>query len=160
MNYPYYNQMPANNSGNQIPQNNTQNNIPQQMPQMNYNQMMNQQYQRQQTLFPSPIGNVYSLNTAADIENVPAGMNMSLGLCLQENILYIKALQNGSPMLLGYRLLPLEGGPSSSQKGEKEEISSEVYQKLEELSDRFAELEEQVNKIKAKIGGGKSEWPL
>jgi hypothetical protein len=159
MNYPYYNQMPANNGGNQMPQSGAQNNIPQQMPQMNYNQIMNQQYQSQQTLFPNPIGNVYSLNTAADIGNVPAGMNMSLGLCLQENILYIKALQNGSPMLLGYRLVPLEGGPGASPKGEREEANLEIYQKLEELTDRFSELEEQVNKIKTKIGG-KSEWQL
>lgn len=155
MNYPYYNQAPMQNNinGNNSAQNGQMPSQMSQMPaQMNYNQMSNQQ-----TLFPSPIGNVYSLNTASDIGNVPAGTSMSLGLCLSENILYIKALQNGSPMLLGYRLAPLEGVSNTQQ--DKFEPDEEIYQRLEELNDRFKELEEQVGKIKTKLGG-KNEWPL
>ena len=71
--------------------------------------MMNQfQNPMGQSLFPTPTGSVYSLNTATDIGNVPAGVGISVGLCLQENVMYIKALQNGNPMLLGYRLSPIE----------------------------------------------------
>lgn len=37
------------------------------------NNMMLPNYQQNTILFPQPVGNVYNLNTAADIVNVPTG---------------------------------------------------------------------------------------
>ena len=155
MNYPYFNQMqtPQQGVGAMNPNitSNNQNIAP--PLQVNYNQMV----QPAQTLFPTPIGSVYSLNTAADIGNIPAGTSMSLGLCLQENILYIKALQNGSPMLLGYKLVPLEGSSKNSDQ-DFSENNEKFSNFIEEINIRLDKLTEQVQKIKTKVGD--KEWQL
>ena len=132
--------------------------------------MMNQQFQGNpigQSLFPQPTGSVYNLNTASDIGNVPAGIGISVGLCLQENVMYIKALQNGNPMLLGYKLSPIEGSTNSqssnsSTEEEKEELVKENKRLVEVLKgheDKIQMIETQLAKMKDRIGG-KSEWQL
>lgn len=121
-----------------------------------------------QSLFPQPTGSVYNLGTASDIGNVPAGIGISVGLCLQENVMYIKALQNGSPMLLGYKLSPLEGTPNAQApepvvNSEETEALVRENKKLVEIlkghEDKILMIESQLAKIKDKVGG-KSEWQL
>ena len=104
-------------------------------------------------LFPQPIGNVYNLNTANDIGNIPTGANPSVGLCLNESLLYIKTLQNGSPMLLGYKLTPL-GAPTDENTSEDTEKIRNI---LHSFDNRFTELEKQVIRLKETVGG-KKEW--
>lgn len=106
-------------------------------------------------LFPQPIGSVYNLNTANEIGNIPTGMNVSLGLCLSEGILYIKSLQNGSPMLLGYKLLPLGGIEDEDSSEDKDKLNNI----LNSFENRFNELEKQLVKIKNNIGS-KKEWQI
>lgn len=113
----------------------------------NVQQMIQPTYQ---PLFPAPIGNIYSLNTASDINNIPAGNNVSLGLCLQEGIMYIKSYQNGAPMLLGYKLAPLE--PPSN---DEQVVESKVLDALRGLNERIAKIEQSIT---AKTDGGKLEW--
>lgn len=118
MNYPYFGQ--TGQGATSVPPSNQPTNVqqvapPQQNPQFLMNNQQFQGNQMGQPLFPQPTGSVYNLNTASDIGNVPAGVGISVGLCLQENVMYIKALQNGSPMLLGYRLSPIEGSASSGR---------------------------------------------
>lgn len=133
---------------------------PQSAPQFN-----NQQYLMQsQTLFPQPTGSVYNLQTASDIGNIPAGIGISVGLCLQENIMYIKALQNGSPMILGYRLIPIEGHagataavPDTSTNYEQE--NKRLIEVIKGHDEKIQLLENQLVKIKEKVGG-KTEWQL
>lgn len=171
MNYPYFGQTgqgatsvpPSNQPANVQPAPSTLS------PQsMSFN-MSQQTYQMNQSLFPQPTGGVYNLSTASDIGNVPAGIGISVGLCLPENIMYIKALQNGSPMLLGYRLSPIEGQATSSQTQSEpiqtdqvtEELKKEnkhLVDVLKEHNEKIQLLESQLVKIKDKIGGGKSEW--
>lgn len=151
MNYPYYNQAASGNINQTQQQMPAAQQLQSQVQSMNYtNQMM-----PSQTLFPQPMGNVYSLTTASEIGNVPAGMNMSVGLCLSENVMYIKALQNGNPMLLGYRLSPIEGQPGAESREEDKKIN-EI---LKGYDDRFQMIENQIAKIKDKVGG-KTEWQL
>lgn len=108
---------------------------------------LNQQITFQQpSFFPQPIGNVYNLSTATDIGNVPASANLSAGLCLAENILYIKSLQGGVPMILGYKLVPLESAAGVVQK----EVETD------KLEDRLQRLENEIAKLK----GGKLEWQV
>lgn len=92
---------------NPAPQNQTQPQM-QQMPQMPINSQPNYN-QSLPNFFLQPIGSIYNINTASEINQVPASSNLSVGLCLSENIMYIKSFQNGAPMLLGYRLSPIEG---------------------------------------------------
>ena len=55
------------------------------------NQLSNQFGQLQQ-MFPQPQGSVYSINSPVDIGNVPIGSTgLSLALCLNENLMYIKS---------------------------------------------------------------------
>ena len=129
--------------------------VPAQPPQNNYNT---------QSFFPQPAGNVYSLNTANDINNVPAGLGISVGLCLAENLIFIKALQNGSPMLLTYRLSSIDGGGNTAPVKKEEPVeSNKDLEKFEDLFKNYDEklrmLENQVVKIKERIGG-RSEWQL
>lgn len=118
--------------------------------------MMMPNYQQNTILFPQPIGSVYNLNTAADIANVPTGAGVSLGLCLNENILYIKALQNGAPALLSYRLGPIETNEISEDSKDNERIK----QILQSFEARFATIEKELSGIKDKVGGKKIEWQI
>ena len=115
-----------------------------------------------QIVFPQPVGNVYNLNSASDIGNVPFGGNVSVGLCLSENIIYIKSLQNGNPMLLGYRLNPIENLNTNSQTNQNlnsDNRLEELIATLNENNKKIDLLEKQVAKIKEKIGG-KTEWQI
>ena len=115
-----------------------------------------------QIVFPQPVGNVYNLNTANDIGNIPFGSNVSVGLCLSENIIYIKSLQNGIPMLLGYKLNPIENLNSNSQttpNSNSDNRLEELIATLNENNKKLDLLEKQVIKLKEKIGG-KTEWQI
>lgn len=127
----------------------------QQNSQTQLNNMMLPNYQQNTILFPQPIGNVYNLNTATDIANIPTGAGVSLGLCLAENILYIKALQNGAPALLAYRLGPIESNDIAEDKD-----NDKIKQILQSFENRFTSIEKQLSSIKEKVGGSKIEWPI
>ena len=88
-------------------------------------------------MFPQPVGSVYNLNSANEVGNVPTGPSVSVGLCLNENALYIKTLQNGQPALLGYRLVPM-GGSGTTQSNSAPTNYDEVINKLNE---RISKLE-------------------
>jgi hypothetical protein len=115
-----------------------------------------------QIVFPQPVGNVYNLNSANDIGNIPFGGNVSVGLCLSENIIYIKSLQNGIPMLLGYKLNPIENLNSTTQtvsNSNSDNRLEELIATLNENNKKIDLLEKQVIKLKEKIGG-KTEWQI
>ena len=112
-----------------------------------------------QIVFPQPVGNVYNLNSASDIGNVPFGGNVSVGLCLSENIIYIKSLQNGTPMILSYKLSPLENLNTNQTVQNSDNRLEELIATLNENNKKIDLLEKQVSKIKEKIGG-KVEWQI
>lgn len=169
MNYPYFGQTGP--GATSVSPSNQPANVQQAPAQQNQQFMMNNQQfqtnQMNQPLFPQPTGSVYNLNTASDIGNVPAGIGISVGLCLQENVMYIKALQNGNPMLLGYRLSPIEGSATSSSnqspiQEDTEELVKENKRLIEVLKghdEKIQMIETQLAKMKDRIGG-KSEWQL
>ena len=65
------------------------------------------QLQQIQQMFPQPQGSVYSINSPIDIGNVPIGSTgLSLALCLNEGLMYIKSFQNGSPVIVTYKIIP------------------------------------------------------
>ena len=84
MSYPYFGQ--TGQGVTSVPPSNQPANVQQVSTSTQQNQpfMMNQfQNPMGQSLFPTPTGSVYSLNTASDIGNVPAGVGISVGLCLR-----------------------------------------------------------------------------
>lgn len=85
-------------------------------------------YQQIQQMFPQPQGSVYSINTPAEVGNVPIGSTgLSVAICFQDQIMYIKSFQNGNPVIMAYRVIPYTkeeptqsaAEPSSDQYGER-----------------------------------------
>ena len=69
------------------------------------------QYYPQQPMFPQPQGNVYVIQNSLEVANIPAGAGITAALCLQENLLYMKSMQNGMPVFLAYKLSPYTDSP-------------------------------------------------
>lgn len=90
-------------------------------------------------IFQPSNGNFYLINSAGELSNVPISNGISAALCFNEGVLYLKALQNGSPTVVPYKIIPYNDSP-------KEEV------------DRFAKIEERLeqleNSLKSKKGGG------
>ena len=92
--------------------------------------MPQNQFQQQnvQPLFPQPQGNVYNINSTLEVANVPVGAGISVALCLNEGVMYIKTMQNGNPMFWAYRILPYD---SEQKNSPPEESSNKEGQKQE-----------------------------
>ena len=66
-----------------------------------------QQVQQIQQMFPQPQGSVYAINTPIEVGNVPIGSTgLSVAICFNEQLMYIKSFQNGNPVIMAYRVLP------------------------------------------------------
>lgn len=65
------------------------------------------QLQQIQQMFPQPQGSVYSIGAPLEIGNVPIGSTgLSVALCLNENLMYIKSFQGGNPVIMAYKITP------------------------------------------------------
>lgn len=126
------------------------------------NQMVQQMYPTMvnvPSFFPQPIGNVYSLQTASEIGNIPAGNGLSVGLCLSEGVMYIKSLQNGTPVLVEYYLKTNDGGRAQTeQEDSQNEEVKKIYIILSKYEEKISKLEAQIKQIKTK--GGEPEWQV
>lgn len=112
----------------------------------------------QQFILPQPVGNVYNLNNSNEIGNVPAGLGMSLGLCLNENLLYIKTLQNNAPAVLAYKLVPYEIQNNASANNQNDVAPVQENDEVKKLSEKLNRIEELLTK---KLGdGGNQKWQL
>lgn len=63
-------------------------------------------FQQQTPIFPQPNGNVYLIQNSLEVANVPTGAGVTIALCMAENLMYVKAIQNGQPAFLAFRLSP------------------------------------------------------
>lgn len=61
-----------------------------------------------QQFFPQPQGNVYLINNSLEVANVPMSGGISIGLCTNEGVMYLKSMQNGSPTFVAYKITPYE----------------------------------------------------
>lgn len=106
-----------------------------------------------QNLFMQPVGNVYSLSVATDIDNVPVANQMiSLGLCMGERILHIKSLQNGVPMTLSYRLTPVDAKELEEQRKAEEAARASNISTLEQKFQKVAEgLSAEISSLKQQL---------
>ena len=93
-------------------------------------------------MFPQPNGNVYLIQNSLEVANIPTSGGLATVICMPENLMYIKTIQNGQPTLLAYTIAPYETPktvPTSTQSN---------------LESRVAALEQQLNAIRQ--GGGKA----
>lgn len=129
-----------------------------------YNQMTTNPLNPYQTnsIFMQPIGNIYGLNNSSEIGNIPIGSGVSVGLCLSEGTMYLKSMQNNGPVLLGYKLSPLENIQNTSS-GQPQDSIQRIEQMLRNYEERFANLEKKLSSQQNPIQsekGGKTQWQI
>ena len=136
---------------------------------MTYNQNNNFQPYQATQYFPQPQGSIYMIGNSNDVANVPVGVGLSAAICLREGVIYLKTIQNGSPMLLGYRLSPLENSSSIQESNAQNQNSNfttpisvpeptleqKILNTLENFETRLKKLEEPT-----KTKGGADKWQL
>lgn len=132
----------------------------------NYNsqipvQVQNGQYpmpqQNIQPLFPQPQGNVYNINSTLEVANVPVGAGMSVALCMPENLMYIKTMQNGNPLFYPYKIIPFnQEGAGAQEKTEatQTDFVESLAAQLKKCNERIEDLEKQLSKLKPKKSEG------
>ena len=124
-----------------------------------FNQNQNYQPYQATQYFPQPQGSIYMIANANDVANVPVGAGLSAAICLRDGIMYLKTIQNGSPMLLGYRLAPLDGNSTEvAQENTNQSADTKITAVLEDYGKRLEKLEKQLTAPTTKKGGN-PEWP-
>lgn len=114
------------------------------------NQLANQynQFQQIQQMFPQPQGSVYSINSPLDIGNVPIGSTgLSVALCLNEGLMYIKSFQNSSPVIMTYHITPHTTDQKSTQTAP--DASGQIVQSA--LTEEQLDKIKQIDEIQAKL---------
>lgn len=106
-------------------------------------------------MFPQPQGSVYSINSPLELGNVPIGSTgLSVVLCLNEDVMYIKSFQNGSPVIMAYRVSPYqkEESPQSTSTSQSSSPITRIEERLTKLEDLITQLTKQPEQPK-KSGG-------
>ena len=119
-------------------------------------QMFQSQYQQIQQMFPQPQGSVYSINSPIELGNVPIGSTgLSVVLCLNEDVMYIKSFQNGSPVIMAYRVSPYqkEQSPQSTSTTQTTSIPNPLEERLTKLEELVTKLTKPVEEQPKKSGG-------
>lgn len=103
-----------------------------------------------QPLFPQPQGNVYQINSTLEVANVPCGAGVSVALCLPENVMYIKTMQNGNPLFYPYKIIPFTNESQQKEEPTTSQTSIEDLQKqLKACLEKISVIE---NKLKLNRG--------
>lgn len=82
------------------------------------------------SMFLTPQGNVYIIDSALEVANVPMGTGVSVAICPTENVMYLKMYQNGAPSISAYTLAPYEqpiGNPNI------EKVLQNITQRLDKI---------------------------
>lgn len=103
-----------------------------------------------QQFFPQPQGNIYLINNFLEMANVPTGVGISAALCLSEGVMYLKTMQNGQPMVVGYKISPFDKEDNTPKE---QPVQQDFYNpKLEEYEGRLKALEKEIEELKQKTG--------
>ena len=130
--------------------------VPQQnqIQQQTQPQMMFQQ-QNVQPLFPQPQGNVYNINSTLEVANVPVGAGISVALCLPENVMYIKTMQNGNPLFYPYKIVPYTNEEQNSNQQtnapQENDSNKQIVEQLQQCNLKINQLEEDFNSFKTTL---------
>lgn len=139
------------------------NNAAAQYPNQQFNQPMPQQQNQQnvQPLFPQPQGNVYNINSTLEVANVPVGAGLSIALCLNEGVMYIKTMQNGNPLFWAYKITPYENSTDNKKSEETQtNFSEDFLNQFKQLSDKVENIENQVSDMQKNLKKKKGDWEI
>lgn len=108
--------------------------------------------QNLQSMFLQPQGNVYNINSTLEVANVPVGAGISVALCMPENVMYIKTMQNGSPMFYPYKIVPFTDSTENdrTQPAAQNKQEDIIKQLTEQINSCNKEIEDLKNKISPK----------
>lgn len=98
--------------------------------------------------FPQPQGNVYLINSSNEVTLVPVGtVGISAAICMTEGVIYLKAMQNGNPMLLRYKLNSLDApiSPITTEQPPTSNSEDKILNILKNYDERIQGLERIVN---------------
>lgn len=98
--------------------------------------------------FLQPHGSVYLIGSSLEVANVPMNNGISVALCLNEGLMYIKSMQNGTPNFMVYTIAPYEKKDNNTQSSVDEKSSEDfllskigaLEKKIEELGGKLNEL--------------------
>lgn len=99
--------------------------------------------------FIQPHGNIYLIGSSLEVANVPMNNGLSVALCLNEGLMYVKSLQNGVPNFMVYSIAPYEKKDSIVQSSVDPKKSAEDFllskigaleKKIEEMGGKLNEL--------------------
>lgn len=110
-----------------------------------------------QPLFPQPQGNVYNINSTLEVANVPVGAGMSVALCLPENTMYIKTMQNGNPMFYPYKIIPYNQMENSGKAAQDTQQDNSL---IEELKTQIQKCNSEIEELKQRLPKKGSDWQL
>lgn len=122
--------------------NGAQSSVQNNMNTMNNSLQQMVQPQTQQQFFLQSQGNLYMINSPLEVSNVPVGVGLSAAISLSEGLLYLKTMQNGVPMVVGYKLSSLENIPTCmfvestmefAETPQEKEIIRKHIQKLQKM---------------------------
>ena len=92
------------------------------------------QFQQIQQMFPQPQGSVYSIGAPLEIGNVPIGSTgLSVALCLNENLMYIKSFQGGNPVIMAYKITPYAADDTKTNSAAEAETKPSLEERLGRL---------------------------
>lgn len=93
-----------------------------------------------QQFFPQPQGNIYLINNSLEMANVPTGVGLSAAICLSEGVMYLKTIQNGAPMFVGYKIAPFDNNMTPNPTKESDSFKQEYIERLEALEKEISAL--------------------
>lgn len=97
-----------------------------------------------QQFFPQPQGNIYLINNSLEMANVPTGVGLSAAICLSEGVMYLKTIQNGAPMFVGYKIAPFDNTTISSPNSTEDTTPFNHKEYL----DRLEAVEKEISALK------------
>lgn len=109
----------------------------------NYSQT--QQYPQQ--FFPQSQGSVYLINNSLEVANVPLSGGVSVAICMNEDSIYFKSLQNGAPVLMAYKLVPYSQENPQIKKDDLKEIVSSLVERIDKLESQLKRNGGKINEL-------------
>lgn len=90
-----------------------------------------------------PVGQVFIINNSSELSTIPIIGTMSVVVCFNENLMYIKTIQNGMPTTLSYKMNEESVNEKTEEKknNESETLLKDIVSRLEILEKKFKTME-------------------